>query len=260
MEDLRQYNPEGSKLRKAQKRMLEILKVVDAICQKHDIQYFLDGGSLIGAIRHGGFIPWDDDLDIAVMRDDFLKLREILQQELPPHLIYQDYTTEHDYPLQIGKVRDTKSYFEEEFTHKLRYQGIYIDIIPMEKVPSMRWKAKLDYWYGHCFRAWHNYTDSKDKLLSAFVMPFAWMLVQCTRVLNRCSGSKQIAHVYGWKAYNGFSSEDVFPVRRMQFEDIEVSVPKNPDAVLKALFGDYMQIPPKEKRMTHTGRIEFYDE
>ena len=71
MEDLRKYNPEGSTLRKAQMRMTDILLIVDKICEKHNIPYFLDGGYLIGAVRHGGFIPWDDDLDIAVMREDF---------------------------------------------------------------------------------------------------------------------------------------------------------------------------------------------
>ncbi len=259
MEDLREYNPEGSTLRKAQMRMLDILKVVDAICQKHGIEYFLDGGSLIGAIRHGGFIPWDDDLDIAVMRDDFFRLRAILQEELPDNLVYQDYTTDYNYPLLIGKVRDKNSFFEEDFTYKLKEQGIYIDIIPMEKVPSMRWKEKLDYWYGHCFRAIHNYTDKKDKIVSSVVMPFACCLVWLTRLFNKCVRSKQIAHIYGWKAYNSFSSETVFPAKRMRFEDMDVFVPNDPDAVLKALFGDYMQIPPKEKRAIHTGHIEFYD-
>lgn len=259
MEDLRKYNPDGSILRKAQLRMLEILQVIDAICRKHSIPYFLDGGSLIGAIRHGGFIPWDDDLDIAVMREDFYKLRKILKQELPNNLVYQDGTTDHNYPLLIGKVRDKYSYFEEEFTHKLKNKGIFVDIIPMEKVPSLKWKEKLDYWYGHSFRAIHNYTETRDKVLSYCAMPFVWLLVQCTRLLNKFNSSTQIAHIYGWKAYNGFSYDDVFPVQRMPFEHIEVCVPHNPDAVLKALFGNYMQVPPPEKRITHTGKIEFYD-
>lgn len=259
MEDLRKYNPEGSTLRKAQMRMADILLIVDKICEKHNIPYFLDGGSLIGAVRHGGFIPWDDDLDIAVMREDFYKLREILQQELPDNLVYQDSSTDYNYPLLIGKVRDKHSYFEEDFTDKLEYKGIYVDIIPMERIPSMKWKEILDYWYGHCFRAIHNYTNTKDKIISFLVFPFAWTLVQCTRLLNKCSSSTQIAHVYGWKAYNSFSYKDVFPVKRKPFEHIEVSVPHNPDAVLKALFGNYMQVPPPEKRITHTGKIEFYD-
>jgi len=259
MEDLRKYNPEGSTLRRAQMKMLDILKVVDAIFQKYNIEYFLDGGSLIGAVRHGGFIPWDDDLDIAVKYSDYKRLKKIFQQELPEDLVYQDFSTDSNYPLLIAKIRDKNSYFEEDFTSKLQEKGIYLDIIPMEKVPSMTWKVKLDYWYGHCIRAIHNYTDKKDKLLSYCVLPFAWALIQLTRLFNLFSSSEQIAHIYGWKAYNSLSAKNVFPVKRMKFEGVDVCVPNNPDAVLTALFGDYMQIPPKEKRAIHTGHIEFYN-
>ena len=259
MEDLRTYNPESSTLRKAQMRMVEIMQVVDAICQQHHIPYFLDGGSLIGAVRHEGFIPWDDDLDIAIMRKDLKRLRKILKKELPANLVYQDRTTDFNYPMLIGKVRDKHSYFEDDLSDKLKEKGIYIDLIPMEKVSSLKWKAHLDYWYGHCIRGVRNYAGIMDTFLSYVVLPFAWLLVSLTRLVNIFSKTHQIAHAYGWRAYNGFDERDVFPVQRMKFENIEVSVPKNPDAVLKALFGDYMQIPPKEKRATHTRKIEIYN-
>ncbi len=260
MEDLRKYNPEGSTLRKAQMKMLEILKVVDAICQKHNIAYTLDGGSLLGAVRHGGFIPWDDDLDINVKREDLLKLRKILPQELPSDLVYQDYTTDPFYPTLIAKVRDRNSYiYEEECTDKLKEKGIFIDIIPIEEIPNMAWKAKLDYWYGHCLRGIHHYVGTKDTILSWMVMPFAWTLTVCTRFANKFRKINQLAHVYGWQAYGAFSVNDYYPIKRMNFEGFQACVPNNPDAVLKALFGDYMQIPPKEKRVVHTNKIEFYD-
>lgn len=261
MEDLRKYNPEGSTLRKAQMRMLEILKVVDAICQKHGIEYTLDGGSLLGAVRHGGFIPWDDDLDINVKREDLLRLRKILPQELPDNLVYQDYTTDPFYPTLIAKVRDRYSYFyEEPCTDRLKEKGIFIDIIPIEEIPNLAWKAKLDYWYGHCLRGIHHYADTKDTILSWIVLPFAWMLTEMTRFSNRFRKIDQLAHVYGWKAYGGFLKKDYYPIQRMSFEGIQVCVPNNPDAVLTALFGNYMQIPPEEKRIVHTTKIAFYDE
>lgn len=93
------YNPEGSILRKVQLKMLDILRTVDTICKKHNIEYVLDGGSLLGAVRHGGFIPWDDDLDITVMRKDFKRLRKILPKELPSNLVYQDCTTDSNLSL-----------------------------------------------------------------------------------------------------------------------------------------------------------------
>jgi lipopolysaccharide cholinephosphotransferase len=261
MEDLRKYNPDGSTLRKAQMRMLEILKVFDAICQKHRIEYTLDGGSLLGAVRHGGFIPWDDDLDINVKREDLLRLRKILPQELPANLVYQDYFTDPYYPTLIAKVRDRHSYiYEEPCTERLKEKGIFIDIIPIEEIPNLAWKAKLDYWYGHCLRGIHHYADTKDTILSWIVMPFAWVLVQLTRLLNKFRHIDQLSHVYGWQAYGGYSKKDYYPIKRIPFEDFETCVPNNPDGVLKALFGDYMQIPPEEKRRVHSTKIEFYDE
>lgn len=261
MEDLRKYNPEGSTLRKAQMRMLDILKVFDAICQKHGIEYTLDGGTLIGAVRHGGFIPWDDDLDVNVTRDDLLKLREILPNELPDNLVYQDYMTEPYYPNLIAKIRDKHSYiFEEECTNRFKEKGIFIDIIPIEEIPNLKWKAKLDYWYGHCLRSIHHYYDTKDRILSYIVLPFAWTLVQLTRFVNKFRHVDQLSHEYGWQSYGGFSKKDYYPIKRIPFEGFQACVPHNPDAVLTALFGDYMQIPPEEKRIVHSTKIEFYDE
>lgn len=259
IEDLSRYNPEGSTLRRAQLRMLYILQEVDKICRRHGIEYFLDGGSLIGAVRHGGFIPWDDDLDIAIMLKDYKRLRRLLVKELPEDLVLQDLRTDRNYPLLICKVRDRKSYFEDKEHGNLKENGIFLDIIPMEKVPSMKWKEKMDYLYGHCIRAIHNYTTKADKARSLAVFPAAWCLLQLTRFANLFSSSDMIAHRYGWKAYNSFSAKDTFPVKDMDFDGTMVMVPNNPDAVLKSMFGDYMRIPPEDKRPQHSGRIEFFD-
>lgn len=261
MEDLSRYNPEGSTLRKAQLRMLEILKVFDAICAKHGIEYVLDGGSLIGAVRHGGFIPWDDDLDVNVTRRDLLKLRKILPRELPDNLVYQDVTTDPYYPTLISKIRDKHSYiYEEECTNRLKEKGLFLDIIPLEEVPNMAWKHKLDYWYGHSVRGIHHYVDTKDTILSWLVFPFAAILTCLTRFMTRFLKCDQVSYVYGYNTRNLFYKKDIYPVRRMSFEGFQACVPNNPDAILTASFGNYMQIPPEEKRRVHGSKIEFYDE
>lgn len=259
MEDLRKYNPEGSILRKAQIRMLDILKAVDAICRANQIPYFIEAGTLLGAVRHGGFIPWDDDLDICVMRSDYNRLRRLLMKNLPSTMIFQDAKTDSNYPLLIGKVRDVNSYFEEDFSSKLKYAGIYIDIFPIEKVPSWNWKVKLDYMYGHCVRALQNYTDKKDKFRSAIVFPFAYFLVLLTRFINHFISTDKVAYQYGREGYAQYRLNDIFPLQEIQFEDFLCMAPHNPDGLLKACYGDYMQIPPKEKRREHSSKIEFYD-
>lgn len=262
MEDLRQrYNPDGSSLRRAQLRMVEILKEVDKICRKHNIPYYLEGGTLLGAIRHKGFIPWDDDLDISVLKRDFPRLKKALQEELPDNLIYQDRWTDFNCPIIFAKVRDKHSFFDEYDSRRVKERGIFIDIFPNEKIPSMWWKRKVDYPYGHCIRGIHNYTDTKDKILSYIVFPFAWTIVLLTRFVNLFIPSDKIAFIYGWNVtYNNYSINDVFPVTYVPFEDMMAPVPHNYDIVLTRLFGDYMQIPPEEKRKVHSAKIEFYDE
>ena len=105
-EDLSKYNPEGSTLRKAQLRMLEMLIEIDKICRKHTIPYWIEFGTLLGAVRHKGFIPWDDDADICVMEKDYKYLREILIRELPSKYAFQDTTTDKYAFFTYGRVRD----------------------------------------------------------------------------------------------------------------------------------------------------------
>ena len=119
MEDFSQYNPEGSTLRKMQLRILDILVEIDKVCRKHGIGYWIDFGTLLGAVRHGGFIPWDDDLDIAMTSEDFQKFLEIAPKELPPTLFLQTKSTDPSYNMPVNKVRDKESFFitqHDDFT------------------------------------------------------------------------------------------------------------------------------------------------
>ncbi|MBR6455697.1 MAG: LicD family protein, partial [Prevotella sp.] len=113
-ESLRQkFNPDGSLLRRHQLRMLEILLEVDRICKKHQIQYWLSSGTLIGAVRHKGFIPWDDDIDIEMLWPDYKRLMKVLPEELPETMALQTTETDKNYFFFYAKVRDRRSYLEE---------------------------------------------------------------------------------------------------------------------------------------------------
>ena len=102
------FNPEGSPLRRQQMVMLEMVKEVDRICRKYDIPYFLYGGTLLGAIRHNGFIPWDDDLDVGLLRKDYQRLMKILPDELPEHMVLQTNDTDPNYFYFFGKAMPTR--------------------------------------------------------------------------------------------------------------------------------------------------------
>jgi lipopolysaccharide cholinephosphotransferase len=260
MEDFLKYNGENTLLRKAQLRMLYILKVVDEICQKNNIEYFLDGGSCLGAVRHGGFIPWDDDLDIAVKRDDFLKLRKILPQELPENLVYQDETTDKNFCLKIAKVRDKNSKVTEIQGMDVKEKGIYIDIIPVEPILSFKSYNFITFFYGRAFRRMKNFNNNRFEYVAALLMWFPVnILVIGARLLAKMIHSKKICHIYGWNAYNYYDKDVVFPTKRVKFEDAFFPAPHKTDVFLSRIFGDYMQIPPENSRITHANKIEFYD-
>ena len=126
--------------------MLKLLRVFDDICRKNNLKYWLDGGTLIGAIRHNGFIPWDDDIDVAMLSDDYEKFIEIAQQELPDDVFLQTRKTDKEYPLYITKLRDKYSTYEEQNVARLNcHKGIFIDIFPMDYIrcPFLQANLKL---------------------------------------------------------------------------------------------------------------------
>ena len=125
-------------LRRAQLKQLSILEEIDRICRKHDIKYWLDGGTLLGAVRHGGFIPWDDDIDIAMTLDDSRRFAEIAPNELRSGLVLQTPETENTRE-PIMKVRDLNSFYvegNEDFS--LDYsKGLFVDIFPFISYPNV---------------------------------------------------------------------------------------------------------------------------
>ena len=108
---LEQYKQQ--QLRRCQLKQLGMLQEIDRICRKHNIGYWLDGGTLLGAVRHGGFIPWDDDIDIAMREEDLQRFVEVAPQELPDTLFLQSRETEPGYPSPVAKVRDKNSFYVE---------------------------------------------------------------------------------------------------------------------------------------------------
>ena len=260
-EDFSKYNGEGTILREAQNRMLEVLIEVDKICRKHNIPYWLDGGTLLGAVRHGGFIPWDDDLDIALMRNDYKKLCEIFKRELPDNLAFQDSHNDRAHSFKRAKVRDKYSYVDEGLPKgTLKEEGLFIDIFPVEK-GTLRMKKIIDVKYRTAFRMLRRtYGNGFDHFKSFLTYPIYSVAVFFMRLYAHFVKSDALVYAFGcftasnpqlYKSY-------FFPVQEMEFENHKFLVPANPDAYLKAFYGNYMQIPPEEKRLVHSGKIEIY--
>ena len=256
------FNPEGSLLRRQQMRMLDILVEVDRICKKHDIPYWLSSGTLIGALRHDGFIPWDDDLDIEMMRKDYLRLMKVLPKELPNWLALQNDETDPNYFFYYAKVRDRRSRMLEQtnYDRVWKEQGIYIDIFPMEQHPI--WLHRLtEKTVGHMYKVWRTSTDDQKairKVRRIFDVNNR-MLFPCLRALCRLFPGKVITSGMGIPFHNPRYADEIFPLTTHTFEGHELPVPGNADAHLRHIFGDYMQLPDLSKLSLHVAHLEFYD-
>ena len=253
------FNPEGSLLRRQQMRMLDILLEVDKICKRHDIQYWLSSGTLIGAMRHDGFIPWDDDLDIEMMRSDYLRLMEVLPKELPEWLALQNSDTDENYFFFYAKVRDRRSRMLEQnnYDRIWKEQGIYIDILPMEQHPI--WLHKLtEKTVGHMYKIWRTSTDDQKAIKSVRrIFDFNdRILFPCLRAIIPRRGV--ITSGMGIPFHNRRYAKEIFPLTTHVFEGYQLPVPGNADAHLRHLFGDYMQLPDLNKLAPHVGKLEFF--
>ena len=269
-ESLRQrFNPDGSLLRRQQMRMLEILLEVDKICQKHNIPYWLSSGTLIGALRHDGFIPWDDDLDIEMLRSDYLRLMQVLPSELPEWLALQNDTTDPNYFYFYAKVRDRRSRMLEQngYDRLWQEQGIYIDIFPMEQHPI--WLHKLtEKSVGHMYKIWRTSTnDAKAIRQVRRIFNFNnRLLFPCLRsclsfftLHSSLFTSNVITSGMGIPFHNPRYAKEIFPLTTHVFEGHQLPVPHDADAHLRHIFGDYMQLPDLDKLKPHVGQIEIFE-
>ena len=243
-------------------RMLDILLVVSSILEKYNIPYFLYGGTLLGAVRHGGFIPWDDDLDIGVLPKDIPRIQNVLQSELPENMVFQSMATEWNFYMVICKVRDKNSIFKDPYSKRMRERGIYIDLIPFEELVTTKWiKRSIDFVYVRSLRGIHNYNDRFiEKFLGYLCYLPAVLCVWVCRTWTKIFHSHKWGDGYGWGCAELMRENEIFPLGTIQFEGHAFPCPANPKEMLMAFYGDYMQIPPEDKRVTHLAEITFLDE
>ncbi len=262
-EDLNVYNPEGSELRTLQLKMLDILIVVTDICDRHNIPYWVSGGTLLGAVRHGGFIPWDDDIDIELLRPDYNKLLKLLPEELPADL-YLQTPKEKGYRLLFSKVRDRNSvvFEEDEVLPSYKEKGVFIDIFSEER-SYRKLKNIVDFFYGRGFRRlkrgrpFHSLKYFYEYTVSLFLYPVGCLLKWIARGICAITKPDNILHTYGIGNSTNHNAKYMFPLSKICFEDKVFSAPKDVDVYLSKQYGDYMKIPPRDKRATHFLKVEY---
>lgn len=249
------------KLRRMQLVQIDMLKELKRICEKHGIKYFLVQGTLIGAVRHGGFIPWDDDIDVLMPLEDILKLEKIFEHEAPPYYHLQNYHTELFCPLQWTKIRkDNTTSMPAANKYLPIHWGICIDIFPFYNVSDNKLFSKLQ-WLGFkvinklLFHSMKKYTHEmrglNKKIISssAYIRRFICEAITKTLLLSVKEGKNVFAMCKGGRSFEKrvFYDGNI----KLNFEGEEYSVPAHYDEFLREYFGDYMTPPPPEEQKGH---------
>ncbi|MCI7589869.1 MAG: LicD family protein [Spirochaetia bacterium] len=253
-------------LRKLQLLELKIAKEIKRVCEKNNISYFLVGGTLLGAVRHQGFIPWDDDMDIGMLRSDYKKFIEVCSRDLGDEFFLQTYQTDKAYGNFFAKIRLNQTHFTEYITSTIScHDGVFVDIFPYDftsesekerkklisKINSLsnlyQYKKGYKMWskdllhmcyfylckFQGLFKTLSQIEDDVDKLLSLFdypTYPHVISYFDCTRQ----------------KEY--ISISDLNNLKDYIFEDTTFKGPLDAGVYLTAVYGDYMELPPEENR------------
>ena len=260
-------------LRKVQLVQLEILKEVKRVCDKHNIHYFLTAGTLLGAVRHDGFIPWDDDLDIAMLADQYSLFCEIAPKELNPQFYFQNWDNDPTYPFEYGKVRKKNTLYVENKSDIKNKPGIYIDIIVYAGAPKRKqdrdrvYKKMLNYrrmLLCTChYRPWME-NDSMNLIKRVGYIYYEIMakvlgrreIISRIKKLRATSNTDYLFPMIESKVYTtlmkSWYQESVYHT----FEDDIFPIPCGYEHYLSAVYGDYMKLPPIEQRWNRHQIIE----
>ncbi|MCY7484464.1 LicD family protein [Paenibacillus alvei] len=259
-------------LKKLHEEMLQLLIELDKICQKNNIPYFLAGGTLLGAIRHKGFIPWDDDIDIHMFRKDYERFCEVCKKELDGEKFFlQNQRSDKHYNWVYGKLRlKNTSFVRAGQEHIKQKDGIFIDICPIDNLSSRQYKQKISVSICKMCRkilwaqvgkkcAGNAYSRLLFKVLS-------WIPRALTiSVFNYFSGIDNKKDtpflVCNNVAGHVFKREWYDEAIMAEFEGRLFQIPKGYDDILSSMYGKYMELPPKEKQKGHiyASYIKFLD-
>ena len=250
-------------------RELALLRAFIEVCGRLGLRYFVVQGTLLGAVRHRGFIPWDDDIDVGMLREDYEIFCSRGQALLPRGLFLQNHETDPAYPHGFAKLRDCASAFVETTCRELPMNhGIFIDIFPFDCYPDrpvaqLRLRGEkllLRYRVRQCLFIPEDRKPTAGNLARWMLMALSriWCpdlqtaLQKQDRLYSRCrKGKRRMNYGSPWglrECIPGQWLEETVPVK---FEGITVMAPKYYHAYLSHVYGDYMQLPPPEKRIPH---------
>ncbi len=251
-------------LRKLQLCQLDIALDIKKICEKHSIDYFMIGGTLLGAVRHQGFIPWDDDLDIGMLRKDYERFLVVCKSELPAHLFLQTWDTDEEYGYSFAKVMLKGTVFREVAKGLSKSKSmIFVDIFPYDNMPENMIVQKVMFLtediakkilltkLGYEIRKqskhaiYHTILAVMAKLFS---VNFLKRVIISSQMFANKSQTKRVINFSGAYRDREWLDSRLVVTEDMQFEGYTLKAPQGWRQLLTNMYGDYMQLPPVEKR------------
>lgn len=251
-----------------QKTEFDILRAFIEICTQLDLSYYLVCGSALGAVKYGGFIPWDDDIDVAMRREDYKVFVEKARQYLPSYYFLQTYSTDPEYPNFFAKIRDSRTTFmEKSVRHRRMNHGVYIDVFPLDGYPDSPSQIKrlerLKKRYQ--LRLCCAYMPHKEQKLTTR------LFFQCERILGyhrrTASAAAKLDGLLSayptadsrlWCNHGNWQGRLEYAPREQygdgtqaMFEGLKVTVPKQYDAYLTQKYGDWRADLPQEEKVGH---------
>ncbi len=248
----------ASDIEKLQEHLMILLEEVDRICQKHQLSYMLFAGTLLGAVRHKDFIPWDDDIDVLMPREDYQRFLDIAQRECDKNVFFVQREFSHHWPMHFSKLRLQNTAYIEKYHPKdpLQHQGIYIDIFPYDDGWKSRLGRKIQFLLSKAviadaLRKRGYDTDSKWKKLA---MAISKVLPERTfhKMITRPGAGSRYVHTF-FGAGKKFRS-NVFPRQWLQqteqreFNGKKFPIPTNYNEILTQLYGEYRELPSEKER------------
>lgn len=272
-------------IRALQDVLIGIMDDIDAVCRKYGITYFLAGGSVLGAVRHRGFIPWDDDMDIIVPRSEYKKLFECIKTEHPDKYTVQCVSFGTGYDMHSAKIRKNGTVYTELFESEKGKTGVFIDVYPLEDTYDSAFRRKM---HGYkvealmlicsCIKMKKNsqlilpYLTEKEHIktvkrkvrlgrILSFIPLKKWLSItekNLSKVNNPDSEFVTVPSGVGHYFKETYRREDFFPPKQTDFEGRQYSVMNNPKAYLIGRYGEDYMTPPEEKnRYEHHAVMEF---
>ena len=261
-------------LRDLQLKELSILKETIRIIEAHNLSYFALGGTLLGAIRHKGFIPWDDDVDICMSRPDYELFLEYAQKELPENLELGYFKTNPNHQKYFVRIIDKNTTVKRNDAINDYYVNIWIDILPLDGMPNNKLVNKLHKFHLLRRRLFLQYSildavkmNKKRSLFETMLIKIGFLytkifhldshkqMYKLDKVLTKYpyEGSENVINFMGADKFKEIFKRTAFEEKAdKKFEDIEIIGPKDYDYVLKTIYGDYMQLPKEEDRVSHS--------